>query len=98
MTRPLMPLPSSGRSGAEASATSTSPFGSTYTQRGCCRPVANAATRVPAAAFGVTPVGQPFAGAIFTVGMSVLLGSGRVGLGPVSAPDGNFDISLQAER
>jgi hypothetical protein len=31
---PLIPLPSSGRSGAFVSATRTSPFGSTYSQRG----------------------------------------------------------------
>ena len=39
-----MPLLSSGRSGALVSATSTSPLGSTYSQRGCSRPRANAAT------------------------------------------------------
>src|SRR6185295_1440513 len=37
MTLPLMPLPSSGRSGAADSATSTSPLGNVYTQRGCDR-------------------------------------------------------------
>jgi hypothetical protein len=60
--------------------------------------VAKAATRVPGAAFGATPAGQPFAGAIFTVGISVLLGSGSVGFGPMSAPEGNLDISLHATR
>ena len=43
-------------------------MGSAYTQRGCSSPVANAATARPGAAAGVTPGGQPTAGAIFTVG------------------------------
>ena len=42
MNQPLMPLPSSGLGGALVSATSTSPLGSTYSQRGCCKPSANA--------------------------------------------------------
>ena len=40
MTQPLMPWPSSGRGGAFVSATSTSPLGSTCSQRGWSRPVA----------------------------------------------------------
>ena len=71
ITAPLMPLPSSGLGGALLSATSTSPLGSTYNQRGWSRPVANAATARPAAAVGVAPSGQPFAGAISTVGISL---------------------------
>src|SRR5258705_12904366 len=64
----LRPLPSSGLEGALVSATSTSPLGSVYTQRGCSSPVAKAATAKPDAATGLTPAGQPLAGAIFTVG------------------------------
>ena len=55
--------------------------------------MAKAATRVPAAALGVTPTGQPFAGATFTVGMSVSVGSGSTGSGPVSAPADSCDRS-----
>jgi hypothetical protein len=44
--------------------------------------VANAFTLKPAAAVGIWFVGQPFAGAISTVGMSALSGSGSVTFGP----------------
>ena len=43
---------------------------------------------MPAAAAGVVPAGQPWAGAMFTVGSSVGFGAGRFGVGPVpSATD-----------
>ena len=55
------PPPSSGRAGAWVSATSTSPLGSTSSQRGWFSPVAKAATRVPSAAPGCA-TGGPAAG------------------------------------
>ena len=51
------------------SATSTSPFGSTSIQRGCCSPVANALTFSPGAATGVCPTVHPFAVGILSVGI-----------------------------
>src|SRR5215208_7258731 len=42
-----------------ASATRTSPLGSTYSHRGLSRPSANAVTTKPAGAIGVFPAGQP---------------------------------------
>ena len=52
-----------------ASATVTSPLGSTWIQRGCLRPVANALTLSPGAATGVCPGAQPRAVGILSVGM-----------------------------
>src|SRR5437016_3371874 len=52
-----------------ASAVSTSPFGSTWIQRGCLRPAANALTLSPGAATGVRPGAQPWAVGILSVGM-----------------------------
>ena len=40
---------------------------------------------LPAAGAGVLPPAHPFAGAIFTVGMSAFLGGGSCGLGPMPA-------------
>ena len=54
--------------GAFDSATRTSPFGSTYSQRGCDRSLARAVTVSPAAATGLPPSGQPTAGAMAIVG------------------------------
>ena len=51
-----------------ASATRTSPLGSTWIQRGCLRPVANALTLSPGAATGVCPGAHPLAVGIFSVG------------------------------
>src|SRR5205085_2135446 len=79
---PLKVLPSSGLSGALVSATRTSPLGSTYNQRGCTRPVANALTAVPDTGVGAVPVGQPLAGATCTTGTTCFSGAGRLGLGP----------------
>ncbi len=84
--------------GALLSATSTSPFGSTSSQRGCARPWAKATTRVPRAGKGVAPAGQPTAGAMFTVGMRALRGSGSSGCGPVPAAKGRRADSAQAPR
>ena len=99
ITRPisqdLMPLAASGLGGASLSATSTSPLGSTNSQRGWSRPLANAFTRVPAAPCGITPSDQPFAGAMFTVGISVRCGCGKVGCGPVPSETVNVAISPQ---
>ncbi len=83
ITAPLMPPPSFGRSGALLSATSTSPFGSTYTQRGCSSPVANAFTARPCAGVGLPCAGQPVADAICTTGRSFFSGSTSVGFGPM---------------
>ena len=52
------------------SATSTSPFGSTWIQRGCLSPDANALTLRPGAAIGVWPSLHPLAVGIFSVGMA----------------------------
>src|ERR1700691_2220578 len=51
------------------SATSTSPLGSTWIQRGCARPVANALTLSPGAATGVCPCAHPWAVGILRVGI-----------------------------
>src|ERR1700722_19215473 len=53
----------------EDSATSTSPLGNTWIQRGCSRPVANALTLSPGAASGVWPGLQPWAVGILRVGI-----------------------------
>ena len=53
-----------------ASATSTSPLGSTWIQRGCLRPAAKALTLSPGAATGVWPGAQPLAVGILSVGMA----------------------------
>src|SRR5215510_14053904 len=57
---PFRPVLSLGRGGAFVSATSTSPLGRTYNQRGWSSPVANAVTAAPGAACGAWPLGQPF--------------------------------------
>ena len=79
MIFPLIPLLSSGLGGASVSATNTSPLGNTYSQRGCCSCAAKACTFNPAAGVGIVPVGQPLAGAIFTVGSKLDFGSGKRG-------------------
>src|SRR5277367_2862349 len=53
----------------EDSATRTSPLGSTWIQRGCARPVANALTLSPGAATGVCPGAHPWAVGILRVGI-----------------------------
>src|SRR5690242_21602755 len=96
MTQPLKPLRSSGLGGASVSATSTSPFGSTYTQRGCWRFAAKASTASPGAGAGFPPDGQPFAGATFTVGMTEECGAGSSGVSPVPTSDGSVDCDAHA--
>src|SRR5262245_44696707 len=49
---------------------STSPLGSTWIQRGCSRPVANALTSRPGAATGFSPFAHPWAVGILSVGMA----------------------------
>jgi hypothetical protein len=98
IARPLRPFMSSGRGGAFVSATSTSPLGSTYTQRGCSRPRAKAVTRVPGPALGCAPAGQPLAGAMSTVGIREGLGGGSCGSGPIPAESGRRAMSAQAVR
>ena len=80
---PLMPFPSSGLGGALVSATSTSPLGRTYTQRGWSRPPAKALTDRPCGAVGVAPDGHPTASATFTVGTIKELGGGSCGEVPI---------------
>src|SRR5690606_30443686 len=65
-----------------ASATSTSPVGSTWIQRGCFRPAANALTLSPEAAVGVWPWDHPLAVGIFRVGMPCDLAAGITGALP----------------
>src|SRR5690242_17335588 len=99
MAQPLMPLPSSGLGGALVSATSTSPLGSASIQRGWSKPSAKAATDRPFAAVGpAVPDGHPLAGATLTVGISVALGGGSSGLGPVPAATGSVADSPQPDR
>ena len=93
---PLMPLSSSGRGGALVSATSTSPPGSVYSQRGCERPEAKAATVSPLAGTGASPAFQPMASAILTVGTSIVLGAGNTGLAPCPAATCKLAVSPQA--
>ena len=52
----------------------------------------------PLAGVGITPSGQPLAGAMSTVGISEVTGSGSVGFGPTVASSGSLALSLQAER
>ena len=94
--QPRKPFPSSGLGGALVSATSTSPFGNTYSQRGCASPCANAFTVIPDATFGLAPAGQPRAVAISTVGISDFFGAGNVGLGPMPDSTGRSAFSRQA--
>ena len=94
--QPVKPFPSSGLGGAFVSATSTSPFGSTYSQRGCASPCANAFTVMPDATFGLAPAGQPRAVAISTVGISDFFGAGSVGVGPMPDSTGRSAFSRQA--
>jgi len=58
----------------------------------------DAATWVPAAAVGWVPAGQPMAGAMFTVGIRVLFGSGSCGEGPVPSDTFRVELSPQAAR
>src|SRR5882672_3782248 len=81
--------------GELVSATSTSPLGSTYNQRGCCRSVANAATASPGAAVGVSPAPHGLAGATLIVGTSECSGSGIAGFGPTPALVGSFAVPVQ---
>jgi hypothetical protein len=55
------------------SATSTSPFGSTYGQRGLESPSANSATLKPCGGCGIVPFGQP---TTFAKRVAALDGSG----------------------
>ena len=89
-----MPLPSSGLGGALVSATSTSPLGNTYSQRGWSNSAAKAATRVPGAATGRGAGRQPTAGAIFTVGSTVCTGCGNTG----AVPEPSDTASVQSPR
>jgi len=82
ITLPLSPLASSGLGGALVSATSTSPLGSTNSQRGWLRFVANALTATPAGAAGFSSAGQPLAGATCIVGITCLSTGLMTGCGP----------------
>src|ERR1700722_19255819 len=95
-TLPLMPLASAGFGGASLSATRISPFGSTYTQRGCSRPRATGATLRPGAGCGMASPTHGFACAMFVVGISFLLGSGKTGEGPYSPAVDSSDTCAAA--
>src|ERR1700730_14241109 len=86
-TLPRTPLLSSGLGGASASATSTSPFGSTYSQRGCWSSAASAVALVPSATCGFAPSCQPVALATRSVGRIDLVGATNCGDGPYSGED-----------
>ena len=76
-------------SSCNASAASTSPPGSTCSQRGCLRPVAKALTLSPGAACGVWPESQPRAVGIFSVGSAPCgRAGGMAGRGPTAGCDG----------
>ena len=92
----MKPFASSGLGGAAVSATSTSPFGNTCSQRGCASPYANAFTVMPDATFGLAPAGQPRAVAISTVGIIDFFGAGSVGVGPMPDSTGRSAFSRQA--
>jgi len=64
----LPSMPEVSRGGLCASATSTSPFGSTKIERGWSRPSANRWTASPSAATGACPAGQCVASGTFIVG------------------------------
>src|SRR5882757_5118893 len=83
-TLPPTPLLSSGLAGASDPATSTSPFGSTYNQRGCSSLRAKAVTVVPSAPCGFPPSFQPLAFATRTVATMDLVGATNSGDGPYS--------------
>ncbi|MCY1300902.1 hypothetical protein D9M70_504900 [compost metagenome] len=89
VTQPLIPRLSSGLGGALDSATSTSPLGRVYSQRGWSRFSAKRCTARPGAARGAVSAGQPMAGAMCMVGNSVLTGSGRRGFGPMPSSTGS---------
>src|SRR3954465_6099881 len=84
--------------GPLVSATRTSPFGSTYIQRGWSSPLANALTFKPAAAAGIVPAGHPAAFATLTLVISALSGGGSIGLGPMPASSGSRAGPPQAAR
>src|ERR1700722_3067949 len=60
----------------------TSPFGRTYIERGCPRPLASASTCRPGATVGIS-LPQDVVLAIFIGGNRYCCGSGRTGLGPI---------------
>src|SRR3546814_17131867 len=76
--RPVTPL----LPGPLVSATSTSPLGSTYSQRGSSRPPAHRVTVNPGSGVGLAPLGKPSAGAMSTDGIRVRFGHGQIGRSP----------------
>ena len=86
MIAPRIPLPSSGRGGAAVSATSTSPLGRVYSQRGCCRSAGEGIDRDARGAVGFMPGGQPLASATCTTGMVFFSGAGSAGSDPTVVP------------
>ena len=97
-----MPFPSSGRRGAFVSATRTSPFGSTYSQRGWSSPLANARTLKPSAGVGAASGDQPFRARTFITGMSACSWGRSTGWVPVTAETGSLagvpQASAETER
>src|SRR5829696_6003745 len=88
MNQPRMPPARWRSAGPLLSATSTSPLGRTYSQRGCDRSLANARTVIPFATVGVAPSVHPTARATFTTGIHEVRGGGSVGFGPMVASMG----------
>ena len=96
ITQPVIPPPLRG--GELVSATSTSPLGRRYSQRGWSSPVAKAATRSPAAAVGVCPCAQPIGLAVFTVGITCSRGAVMSGRAPATAATSCRALSGQANH
>src|SRR3954467_6919792 len=68
--------------GPAASAASTSPLGSTSSQRGCSRPSAKRTTLNPAGALGAAPAGQWTTSGMPISGIRLVWGAASGGLGP----------------
>src|ERR1700733_8659149 len=73
-----------------------SPFGRTYSQRGCFRPRATAETFNPLAARGMLSPSQRVAFATLIVGIRLFSGAGSTGEGPYSPAVGCCLESAQA--
>ena len=82
-----------------ASATSTSPLGNTWSQRGLSRPAPNASTSKPSGAAGPRPSGQPITREKLTAEAD-WSGSGSFGAGPIPGISeiGAWAMALAAGR
>src|SRR5829696_1842964 len=93
---PLIAPPVLSVPGPSVSATSTSPLGRTYSQRGCSRAPPKSLTLSPAAGVGICPAAQPSALATLTVGSNDLLGAGSRGVGPIARSTGTSEVEPHA--